>query len=63
MTHQDQVVVCIDIYSSAAGGTGGDVLNGVGAADGVIGFLGAVTMEVALHGMVSKFRATTGRKY
>lgn len=62
MTHQDRVV-CVDIYDSAAGGTGRDVFNSVRAADGVVGFLGAVTLEVTLQGVVSKFRAAAGRKY
>lgn len=51
------------MYDGAAGGAGRDVFDAVRAADGVVGFLGALTWEVTLQGMVSKFRATAGRKY
>lgn len=42
---------------------GRDVLDAVRAADGVVSFLGAVTMEAALQGVEPKVRATTERTY
>lgn len=42
---------------------GRDVLDTVRAADGVVGFLGAVAMEAALQGVESKVSATTERTY
>lgn len=60
MTHQDRVVG--DADGTAAGVTGRDVLDAIGATDGVVGFPGAVTLDAALRGVVSKFRATIERK-